>query len=232
MRNRPPKQKRSIQSHHFASILLASLLGLSISSIASAQGLYRCGNTYQDSPCSNGTGKKISGASNADPTGNKPKVLINARPVPDPACIVRGQDAQKIVWAREGGLIEEQMLAKAKSPAEKRLVTEVYSFRGTGSEVKSAIETACMEEKLAHSRIVNPTLDAIGGAEVAGASSAANAANASSASSKAESADKKRSCDQLRNQLESVLGASKKASSPEAESQRKELENSVRKMGC
>ncbi len=108
-----------------------------------AQGLYRCGNVYQDTPCASANGKKLSGG--ATTTANKPTVLNNARVVPDSGCTLRGQEAQKINWAREGGMSEEQMLAKARTDTDKKMVQDVYRMRGTNGEIKSAIETSCME---------------------------------------------------------------------------------------
>ena len=65
----------------------------------------------------------------------------------DTECTLRGEKAQKISWIRETGALMERQLAGAKSPAEKKLIQDVYQKRGTAVEVRAAVETDCREEK-------------------------------------------------------------------------------------
>ncbi|WP_338849597.1 hypothetical protein V8J88_11155 [Massilia sp. W12] len=117
-------------------VLLAGLFSVSC---AQGQTLYRCGSVYQDKPCADGGGKKLPPVSGSTPAG--------AEIEGDVQCRQRGEQAQKIVWAREAGQIEEQMLARSANPAEQQLVREVYAQRGTLQQIKRAIVTACMDEK-------------------------------------------------------------------------------------
>ena len=202
-----------------------------------AQGLYRCGNTYQDKPCVGEAGKKIAGGvvNNAKPT----TVL---KPV-DAACVQRGEEAKKIVWAREGGMGEQQMLGKAKTDEEKKLVADVYKVRGGANDVKVAMEAACVAEKtaLAAGQAVPA---AAGAASAASANAAASAgktvASAPASGVKSDAAtgpsaeEKKRNCDQLRAQLEAAVIAQRSTPSVSIDipKQRKENEASLAKLGC
>jgi hypothetical protein len=106
--------------------------------------LFRCGNSYQDRPCATEPGKVIgkSGAPAATPpaTGATPATV-------DLACTRRGAQAQKIMWAREAGATAETQLATAATPADRKLVADVYDRRGSSVEVRAAIEADCSAEK-------------------------------------------------------------------------------------
>src|SRR6266850_2003816 len=105
---------------------------------ALSQTLYKCGRTYQDRPCDDGKGTSMGAATSS------PGVTSGAT---DAECVQRGQDSLKIVWAREGGATEERMLAEAATPAQRRLVQEVYRKRGSASQIQSAIATDCIAQK-------------------------------------------------------------------------------------
>lgn len=106
---------------------------------ANAQTLFRCGKTYQDRPCE---------------TGQETKLYVPTRPAAsgmqgsgDAACAQRGVDAQKVAWTREAGALLEQQLAKARHDGERKLITDVYSKRGTSAEIRESIEAECVAEK-------------------------------------------------------------------------------------
>jgi hypothetical protein len=121
--------------------LITILSGSALMSMsASAGSLYRCGNTYQDSPCTGAqNGKMIAGSSTSSPSA--------AAQPGDAECAKRGTDAQKIVWGREGGALLDQQLAKARSSSEMKLINDVYSRRGTSSDIRAAIEADCIAAK-------------------------------------------------------------------------------------
>jgi hypothetical protein len=180
-------------------ILLALFAIAAIASVpAGSQTLYRCGSNYQDRPCEGKDQKeiKITNTSNAD-AGAKNGV--------DNQCTARGAAAQKIVWSREGGATMDKMLADAKSPEQKKLVTDVYEKRGTSSEIRAAIEAECVAEKEKAAKLPAPP----GTQEQQkqdppppGTEKPQNQQSAASAPNPAE--EKKRKCDALRNQRESV----------------------------
>lgn len=212
-----------VKQTFFSKLGLTVLIGV-IANPVLAQGLYRCGNTYQDKPCVGEAGKKIAGgvASNAKPS-------TPLKPV-DAACVQRGEDAKKIVWAREGGMGEQQMLAKAKSEEEKKLVADVYKVRGGANDVKVAMEAACVAEKtaLAAGQAAAPN------AATASASAASKAPASTPAASGPSAEEKKRNCDQLRAQLEAAVIAQRSTPSVSIDipKQRKENEASLAKLGC
>src|SRR6266850_5925366 len=105
---------------------------------ALSQTLYKCGRTYQDRPCDDGKGRSMGAATSS--------LGVTSGPT-DAECVQRGQDSLKIVWAREGGATEERMLAEAPTPAQRRLVQEVYRERGSASQIQSAIATGCIAQK-------------------------------------------------------------------------------------
>jgi hypothetical protein len=107
-----------------------------------AQSMYRCGSTYQDHPCE-GTQKNSKVMSGTGVSGSSSA----AGTVSDATCMKRGTDAQKIVWAREGGAMLDQQLAKANSVSEQQLINDVYARRGTSSDIRAAIEADCIASK-------------------------------------------------------------------------------------
>ncbi|HCN88808.1 MAG TPA: hypothetical protein DIT28_06470 [Oxalobacteraceae bacterium] len=101
--------------------------------------MYRCGKTYQDRPCDNGQQGKVIGNSEAPHATGKSVV--------DASCARRGNDAQKIVWSRGAGALQDQLQAAAGSGEQRKLIADVYAIRGTSSAVRAAIETDCVQEK-------------------------------------------------------------------------------------
>jgi len=121
----------------FTNIVLAGMI--IVGAPSHAQSLYRCGSTYQDRPCDGaqkGT-KLVGGGGTSTPNGS----------ISDAACVQRGADAQKIVWAREGGAMQDQQLAKATSASQQKLINDVYARRGTSSDIRAAIEADCIAAK-------------------------------------------------------------------------------------
>lgn len=122
----------------FAAVL-AFLAASALCAPAQAQTMYRCGKTYQDRPCDNGQQGKVIGNSGAPQATGKSVI--------DASCARRGDDAQKIVWSREAGALQDQLQATARSGEQRKLIADVYAIRGTSSAVRAAIETDCVQEK-------------------------------------------------------------------------------------
>lgn len=126
----------------FQHILAAALVAALTAGVAPAQAqkLYRCGNAYQDRPCdANQPAGKVVGSTGVNNAA--------AAPVVDAACRKRGAGAQSIMWAREAGRTEADQLAQAATEEDRELIAEVYARRGTALEVRTALETDCMERK-------------------------------------------------------------------------------------
>jgi hypothetical protein len=106
---------------------------------AAAQTLYRCGNAYQDRPCSSGQppGKVVNTTGAGVAAG--PRAAITT------ACAQRGEAAQKIAWVRETGQTEEMQLAGAGAEGlDASLISEVYRHTGSAVQVRNAVEADCM----------------------------------------------------------------------------------------
>jgi hypothetical protein len=135
------------QSYPFK-LLAFALIIYSQSTIAA--NLYRCGNSYQDTPCKDSTSskpvKKIAQSS------NQPTQHIDAD------CKQRGDEAKKIMWAREVGKTADQQIEEGV--ASKGLIREVYNLRGSSLEVKNAIEKECMVQK-EQDRAANAMIEAL-----------------------------------------------------------------------
>lgn len=124
---------------------LALLLGVGIcfaAQPADAQSMFRCGNTYQDSPCQNAPASKTFNST----TGSKSASTTPA-PVTDVQCSGRGAEALKLTWQREAGKTLEQQLNGVTSPTQRALIEETYSIRASAPEVRTAIEQACVKRK-------------------------------------------------------------------------------------
>ena len=118
-------------------ICAAALMGSALQ--AHAQRMYRCGNAYQDRPCEGAQppGKELRDFSGSAAPAN--------RPVADPQCARLGEEAVKIVWARESGATREQQIAA--NAQNQPLIDSVYYKRGSAPEIRTAIEAECMAEK-------------------------------------------------------------------------------------
>jgi hypothetical protein len=108
---------------------------------ASAQTMYRCGNTFQDHPCGGGQVSRAIGTLSSTDTARNPA----ASPALGAVCAQRGVAAQKIKWMREAGRTEHEQIAAAGDRQE--LIADVYRRQGTSAQVRSAIEADCMAEQ-------------------------------------------------------------------------------------
>ncbi len=115
------------------------LLLAGLSAPAYAQKMYRCGNTYQDRPCSGEQQGKVLGSTGVPQP--------SAAPAADGYCGQKGASAQKIMWAKEAGRTEEMQLSAASGAEERKLIAEVYRKRGSSVEVRAAIEADCTAER-------------------------------------------------------------------------------------
>jgi hypothetical protein len=108
-----------------------------------AANLYRCGTSYQDTPCtSTGANNKAikSNAKVANTDSSQPEKI-------DTNCKQRGEAAKKIMWAREVGKTLDQQLESSNDRYSQALIKDVYNHRGSSLEVRNAIEQECMQQK-------------------------------------------------------------------------------------
>jgi hypothetical protein len=112
---------------------------------AKAQTLYRCGATYQDRPCDTTANQKVLGAPSAARPQSSGGVDTDsaASGATDRRCRERGIQAEKIMWAREGGATLAQQLADPSHPVNSALASDVYQRRGSAAEVRRAVEKDC-----------------------------------------------------------------------------------------
>lgn len=139
-------------THHLS---LGTVLLLILSGPAHA--LYRCGNSYQDKPCS--TAATETPVNPAVRLGNSPApatARATATPSPSPSpfaarCAQIGNEAQRIVWNREGGATREKQIAELPRGAAYdemvKTIDSVYIKRGTAPEIRGQIEAECLAEK-------------------------------------------------------------------------------------
>ena len=224
----------------------ATMVTLAFCAPVSAQKVYRCGNTYQETPC---------------PAGQETKKLdtvtpaqSSAKPGADATCIQRGADSLKVVWAREAGQIAEKQLADVdgknlsaqKKAEDKKLITEVYQHRGNANEIRAAIEAECMAEK---ARLAQAAALAAAAAGLVGQPKEAatkpppsedeiKAADARRRDEDAaqEAMRKKNRCDALSEQSENILKEQRKGVSAPAMTrltqQRDKVQAAMREAGC
>lgn len=207
-------------------LLFAGLLSLPLQ----AQTMYRCGSSYQDRPCDNGQPGKIIGVNRAPTDADKPKL--------DLACSRRGEEAKKIIWQREGGAIQEKLLAEAGNAERRKLIADVYAMRANSSEVRAAIESDCMAEKNRERAYPYAQSEADPGAfPSAQRSLPAAAGSAAQADKQAENAARKRAlCEQLKQQLAANRKSQRSGGSVESmeslNQQRRDSATELKAIGC
>jgi hypothetical protein len=123
---------------------LTVVISVSIS-VSNAQMKYRCGNSFQDKPCTDGKGSVI-GKSNANHQVSENSSKKETLKL-DSECSKKGNDALKIIWKRDGGALQEDLLANEHSASQRGLIADVYANRGNAIHVRQKIEQECMAEK-------------------------------------------------------------------------------------
>ena len=229
--------------------LSCALFGLAVTllscNLAFAQRMYRCGNQYQEFPC---TGGQQSKAVNSSGAGKSAAASTTA----DPECAARGAASQKIMWAREAGATQDKQIADLRAKgqtdaAQAKLISAVYAKRGTVPEVRAAIEGDCVAEKdtavqAAALRAAAAKLDGKGAgapatAQAAAATTEPAQVNAASTVTSGGAADaKKAQCDsfvrQLENNRNSQRSSGSAAQMESLNNQRRSIETSQKAAGC
>jgi hypothetical protein len=60
---------------------------------------------------------------------------------------MRGEQARKLMWARETGKTRDEQLATAKTQQERLLIEEIYVMRGNSLQVATAVRDKCIKER-------------------------------------------------------------------------------------
>ncbi|MES2263765.1 MAG: hypothetical protein V4724_35045 [Pseudomonadota bacterium] len=209
---------------------------LTLGTAAHAQKMYRCGNAYQDRPCEGNQVGKVIGGGGASSS--------SVQPVADAYCAQRGIDSQKISWSREGGALQEQLLAKSRKAAERQLIEDVYARRGSAPEVRASIEADCIAEKEKAARLgmspdaVNARRSSAANASAPSPESDIRTVDASRARERAasEANFKKESCSNFKTELENIASRQRAGGTGDVmeylNQQRRDIESKVRQTGC
>ena len=105
-----------------------------------AADFYRCGSTFQDTPCAGAVKSKVIGTSSNSNTSQPTKAV-------DKDCLLQGEAAKKIMWMREIGKTADVQMSTATDYMTKKLIPQVYKLHGSSIEVKAMIEDECMQQK-------------------------------------------------------------------------------------
>ncbi|MFC5500299.1 hypothetical protein ACFPOE_22340 [Caenimonas terrae] len=126
----------------------------------SGAAMFRCGNVYQDRPCAEMPGQEIRPSGISVPSGAAVTVPgAGSRPAGSKAaatqfCAQKGQQAEKIVWKREGGASRDDQIAELGSRRGmvngqelERLIRDVYTRKGSAIEIRGLVEADCMQRQ-------------------------------------------------------------------------------------
>ncbi len=132
---------------------------LAYAQAAPADDLYRCGNTYQDTPCKGVVSKPINEkpykkpsvtiapvSKNTAPVSNIVTTNKTPAPVTDAECKKRGEAAKVIMKLREIGVTANDQIAIATDSASIARIKDVYSRSGSAFQVQNAVERECMQQ--------------------------------------------------------------------------------------
>ncbi len=117
---------------------------------AVANDVYRCGTSYQDTPCKNAASKPMNekperknAATTISKTTQKAQIAASA----NTDCKLRGESAKSIANMRDTGLSEDALKANAADSYTAALVTDVYKRTGSAFQIKNAVERECIQNQ-------------------------------------------------------------------------------------
>ena len=120
-----------------------------------AHALFRCGNAYQDKPCSTEAAESAVNPAirnaTAPSTAATPAAAKAAASQFAAVCARIGNEAQRIVWNREAGATREKQITEVpQGHAHDEMVQTieaVYTKRGTAPEIRGQVEADCLAQK-------------------------------------------------------------------------------------
>lgn len=138
----------------FASLFVCVILAGAQTALAE-DSMYRCGNTFQDTPCKGVVSKPIN-----EPKPKKPVVTIHheaaekkvavVKEQPAPAlpvdCKKQGEDAKVIAKLREIGVPEQDQIIITTDKTKITLIKKVYSLSGNAFQIQSSVEKECLQQ--------------------------------------------------------------------------------------
>jgi hypothetical protein len=137
----------------FASLIVCAIL-VCVQPALAEDSMYRCGNTYQDTPCKGVVSKPIN-----EPKPKKANISVHETPVtkkvvaakePAPTlqadCKKSGEDAKVIGKLRDIGVPEQDQVAITTDKAKITLIKKVYSLSGNAFQVQNAVEKECLQQ--------------------------------------------------------------------------------------
>ena len=122
-------------------VLLAAAYLCVFSQLIFSADLYRCGNTFQDTPCVGAIKSKI--ITNIDHASK----LKHSAEIIDNDCFQKGEIAKKIMWMREIGKTAKDQTNTATDLLTKQVIAQVYQLKGSSLQVKGMVERDCMQQK-------------------------------------------------------------------------------------
>jgi len=120
---------------------------------ALAEDMYRCGNTYQDTPCKGGGSKPINKKPfKPSPVNNssvsKKEIASNTpASAADADCKKQGEAAKLIIKLRDSGVTADEQIAIATDSAAVARIKDAYSRSGSAFQVQNAVERECLQQE-------------------------------------------------------------------------------------
>jgi hypothetical protein len=133
------------------SMIRIAAIALAVAASSAAHAVYRCGNVFQDTPCDAAATQMNPGGARPAPAAARGAATAPSGASPfATACSRLGEEAQRMVWKREGGATQERQMAEL--PAGNReemakVLDSVYRKRGSAPDVRAAIEAECVAER-------------------------------------------------------------------------------------
>ena len=113
---------------------------------------YRCGNSFQDFPCSSGNNAKQTVVTkNNVETAATPNTATQSASAFAVVCGRWGKSALDVAWKREAGALRETQITKPAGEISSKdhtfVVDSVYAKRGTAPTIRNAVEAECLIQK-------------------------------------------------------------------------------------
>jgi hypothetical protein len=213
--------------------------------------LYRCGNSFQDTPCTSGSTSSsarpsVAATSNSEPASSSASQKTSAFAA---VCGRWGKSALDVAWKREAGALRESQLAKSSGDLNSKdyatVVDSVYAKRGAAPSIRVAVEAECVAQKqqeadeaaaLAALSRKFGTADKNAGTEVSQGESQMKSTSSEDNAKNRKTADKKALCADLNEQLIDVKNSARRGvkigTMEKLNSETREIERKISNAKC